>query len=99
MSNKSKKTKKTKKPKPKEVAILSASEIKKYIDLKYVADDNGFWDWFFSDCPWGNTGLLSLHEEDYDIIQPKFKTYFNILKDDFLSDADEELCLEIENDL
>lgn len=96
MSNKSKKTKK---PKPKEVAILSASEIEKYIRLKYDVDDNGFWNWLFSECPWGDTGLLSLHEDDYDIIQPDMKTYFNILKDDFLPDADEELCLEIENDL
>jgi hypothetical protein len=96
MSNKSKKTKK---PKPKEIAILSAAEIEKYVRLKYDVDDNGFWNWFFGECPWGDTNLLSLHEDDYDIIQPKMKTYFNILKDDFLPDADEELCLEIENDL
>jgi hypothetical protein len=95
----SKKSKKVKKPKPRQVAILKASEMEYYINLKYNVNDSKFWKWFFGECPWGETNLLGLHEDDYDIIQPQFKNYFNIIKEDFIADANEDLCLEIENDL
>lgn len=95
----SKKSKRAKKPKPREVSILSANEIEIYIRLKYVVDDNGFWTWFFSECPWGDTNILGINQNDHDIIQPQFKEYFKIIADDFAPDADEEGCLEIENDL
>lgn len=93
-----KQIKKIKKPKPKKIAILSAAEINDYVALKYVVDDDGFWKWFFSECPWGDTNLLDLDDED-DIIQPKYQKYFDIIKADFIDDADERHCLEIENDL
>lgn len=93
-------SKKFKKPKPREAQILSAKEIDTYISLKYEIDNNEFWDWFFSECPWGETNFLGLHNNDFaDIIQPRFMEYFNIIKQDFIFDADDESCLEIENDL
>ena len=92
------KSKKHKKPKKHSVEVLQAEEIENYIRLKFGVDDNGFWTWFFSECPWGETNILGLNDED-DIIQPKFKEYFNVIKKEFLPDADQEGCIEIKNDL
>lgn len=90
--------KRYKKPKPKQVAILSASEMRDYIRLKFETENDKFWDWFFSESQWGETNILSLTDED-EIIQPEFMNYFNIIIKDFSPDADEEDCIEIENDL
>jgi hypothetical protein len=91
-------SKKSKKPEPKQVCILSASEMNDYIRLKFQTENDAFWEWVFSECPWGETTLLSLSNPD-EIIQPQFMNYFNIIVRDFLPDADEESCIEIENDL
>ncbi len=88
---------KTKKPKIKKVRLLSANEIKNYIRSKFDTENDEFWSWFFSECPWGKTNILDLSNEE--IIQPKFKDYFKIIKNDFIPDADEDSCVEIENDL
>lgn len=95
----SKKLKKLKTPKFKKTNFLSAKEIKNYVHTKFDTDNDAFWDWFFSECEWGETNLLSFNEEYIDIIHPKFKEYYNILKNDFMPDADEESCIEIQNDL
>ena len=94
----SKKSKKFKKPEPKQVAVLSASDINEYIKLKFQTENDPFWNWVFSECPWGDTTLLCLDDSD-EIIQSQFINYFNIIAKDFLPDADEEGCIEIENDL
>jgi hypothetical protein len=98
MDSMSKKSK-HKKTKPHEVSILKASDIESYIRLKYEVDDNGFWTWFFHDCPLGETRYLGLRPNDYDIVSNKLFEYYKIIVDDFILDADEEGCLEIENDL
>jgi hypothetical protein len=95
MSNKSKKAKK---PKVYNTTILSAIEIQRYIHIKYDIDNDEFWNWFFGECSSDDTNFLSLRTDDYSLIKPEFKEYFNILKDDFLPDADEDLYLEIKND-
>lgn len=95
----SKKSKKLKKPKFKKTSFLSAKEIKNYIHTKFDTDNDEFWGWFFSECPWGSTNLLSFDDADTDIIHSKFKEYYNILKTEFMPDVDEESCIEIENDL
>lgn len=95
----SKKSKKAKKPKLKKTSFLSANEIRNYVHTKFDTDNDEFWKWFFSECPWGSTNLLSFDDNDADIIAPQFKMYYNILKNDFMPDADEESCVEIENDL
>jgi len=94
----SKKSKKVKRPKFKKATFLSASEIRNYVHTKFDTDNDAFWDWFFSECKWGETNLLSFDEEDDGIIPSKCKEYFNILKNDFIPDADEESCIEIKND-
>lgn len=91
------KSKKYKKPKPQDAAILSGNEMENYIRLKFGVDDNGFWTWFFSECPWGETNLLSLIDDD--AIEPEWKEYYNVIKDDFMPDADAEGCIEIKNNL
>lgn len=95
----SKKSKKVKKPKFKKTSFLLASEIKNYVHTKFDTDNDAFWDWLFSECKWGETNLLSFDDADYDLIPPKCKEYFIILKNDFMPDADEESCIRIENDL
>lgn len=92
MSHKSK----IKKPKIHKIHILQASEINNYIQLKYQINCDNFWKWFFSECSWGDTNILSLDDEN---IKPEFKTFFDIMKEDFISDADEFFDLEIKNDL
>lgn len=93
----SKKSKKFKRPEPK-IAILSATEINDYIRLKFQMENDQFWDWFFGECPWGDTNVLSLDNKDQ-IIQPEFMNYFRIIEKEFMLDSDEDHCLEIENDL
>lgn len=89
---------KYKKPKPKEVSVLSADEMETYIRLKYEVDDEGFWTWFFSECPWGETNILLINSNEQHFPN-ECKNYYNIIVSDFGPDADEEGCLEIENDL
>lgn len=97
MASMSKKSKKIKKPKVQEVKVFSASNIENYIRVKFNVDDNGFWIWFFGECPWGETNFLSLVDDD--IISNKFKAYYNLIKSEFLPDVDDENCIEIKNDL
>ena len=93
----SKKSKKIKKPKPEDIKILSANEIEYYIRHKFELSNHKFWQWFFSECPFGETTLLSFAEDMY---YPKeYYSYVKIIKDEFEEYLDDELCLEIENDL
>lgn len=94
----SKKYKKKKQSKPKEIVVISADNIEKYIRLKYEIDDDGFWIWFFSDCPFRSTNILSL-DLNKNNIPLKCLNYFKIIAEDFEPDAGEDGCLEIENDL
>src|ERR1035437_4051936 len=100
------KNKKIKKPKPKAVPILRASEIRDYISLKYEMDSESFWKWFFGECRFGDTNLLLIGPDDisHGCGRTKKETkasrdYFNIIREDFLPDADEDFCLEIERDI
>lgn len=96
----SRKSKKLKKPKLREVKVLSANEIENYTRIKFNVDDNGFWLWFFSKCPWGETNLLSFNDNDnIYIISNKFKEYYYLLKKEFLPDVNDMSCIEIKNDL
>lgn len=94
----SRKSKKLKKPQPREVKVLSAHEIENYIRIKFDTEDDDFWAWFFSECSWGKTNLLGLADDDINMISNKFKTYYNIIKSEFLPDANEDGNLEINND-
>lgn len=99
MASMSKKSKKVKKPKFKKASVLLASEIKNYVHTKFDTDNDEFWDWFFSECEWGHTNLLGFDDDDTYYPVYKFKEYYNILKNEFMPDADEDSCIEIENDL
>lgn len=92
----SKKSKKTKKPKPLDIQTLSATDIEFYINSKFEISNDEFWTWFFSECPWGETTLLLL--EDEDIVFEEYRDYVRLIRDEFEEYADEELCLEITND-
>lgn len=83
-----------KKPKPKLKAVYSASEIHKYLKSKNIVD-NEFWEWFFSECPWGESNLLGFDEEDEYWGFPIYVKAIQALKLD-LEDGD---GLRIENDL
>lgn len=98
MASMSKKSKKTKKPKPPPPSILKASDISSYILQKYEVKDSDFWKWLFKDCPIGNNNFLSLNADKCSVPFENMQYYF-IIKDEFINDADEEDCLEIENDL
>lgn len=90
------------KPKPFLKQILSASEVKKFIASKYKKSGQEFWEWFFSECPWGDTNLLTLDEADdcyAGIYLNEDKGYVALLKKEFKKYASNEGCLEIENDL
>ena len=99
MSKKSKK--KAKKPKPLDIKVLSAKEIDYYIRNKFEIANDEFWEWFFSECPWGETTILSLNEEDYypdEYNSEKYAEYVQLIRDEFEEYADEEHTLEIEHD-
>lgn len=95
MSKKSK----NKKPKPKQIEILSATEMSDYIRLKFEMECDKFWEELFSECPWGDTALLCLHEDQVPLYSKNMLKYFNIIKEEFINDANEEFCVEIENDV
>ena len=82
-----------------EPEILSAADIRSYIEAKYESTNDEFWNWFFSECEWGDTNLLSLNKRDENEIDSKFKEYFKILRDDYRGSVNNDLCLEIKNDL
>ena len=92
----SKKSKKTKKPKPLDIQTLSAHDIKYYLSGKFEVSNDEFWQWFFGECPWGETNLLVLEEED--IVFEEYRDYVRLIRDEFEEYADDELCLEIIND-
>lgn len=96
------KSKKAKKPKFK-TNFLSASEIRNYVHTKFDIDNDEFWNWFFSKCQFGETNLLNFDDDDADIIHNTLpsncREYYNILKNDFIPNVDEECCIEIKNDL
>lgn len=92
-------SRKSRKPKAQEAKVFSAENMANYLRIKFDVDDNGFWDWFFSECPWGETNFLSLDDNDIDIIANKFKSYYNLIKTEFLPDADEQASIQIKNDL
>lgn len=86
-----------KKPKPIQKTVLSASEIKQHINSKYKDNGGEFWKCTFSECPWGEATLIGLdwfYEDD-----EQFNHYTLLLKKEFSKYADEEGCLEVENDL
>lgn len=94
MSKKSRKIKKFKS----QTFILKASEIESYILQKYEIKDFNFWKWFFKNCSIGSTSILILDAEKTSVPFESIQ-YFFIIKDEFLSDANDDKCLEIENDL
>jgi hypothetical protein len=86
------------KPKPKQKTIWSATQIKEHLETKFNAKNDKFWQWFFSEAPWGETNLLDLGDpEFYEFKDKKVNEYFAILKDEFYDKNNEEM--EIENDL
>lgn len=95
----SKKSKKAKKPKPLDIQIMSATDIEYYVNSKFEISNDEFWEWFFSECPWGETTLLALHHDDINEYDKGYRDYIQIIADEFQDYADEELCLEITNDL
>lgn len=94
----SKKSKKIKKPKPLDIQILSATDIEFYINSKFEISNDEFWAWFFGECPWGETTLLALHEDDVREYADEYRDYIRLIREEFQEYADEELCLEITND-
>ena len=95
----SKKSKKTKKPKPLDIQTLSATDIEYYINSKFEISNDEFWKYFFGECPWGETTLLALHEDDVtSFYDTAYRDYVRLIRDEFSEYADEELCLEITND-
>lgn len=95
----SKKSKKTKKPKPLDIQTLSAHDIKYYLSGKFEVSNDEFWEYFFGECPWGETTLLCLDEYDLDLYPKGYWDYISLIRDEFQDYADEVLCLEITNDL
>lgn len=99
----SKQSKKIKKPKFKKASVLLASEIKNYVHTKFDTDNDEFWGWFFKNCPLGETKLFNFENDNVDIthdtLPSSCRQYYIILKNEFMPDADEGGCIEIENDL
>jgi len=89
-----------KKPSPIKTIIFSARQINDYIINLYNVNGDQFWDWFYSECRWGETNLLSLSEADneYGFEEP-LSSYFKLIKSEFSDQVDDEECLEIKNDL
>jgi hypothetical protein len=92
----SKKSKKAKKPKPLDIKILSATDVEYYICHKFEIINEDFWDWLFSDTPRGETGILLIHQNDS--VPEEYLDYIRLIRDEFDEYADDESCLEIEND-
>lgn len=89
-------SKKSRSKKTKEPTVLKASDIDNFVNIKFEQSDDGFWKWFFEDCKFGETQILDLKDIH---INEKYIGFYNIIKYDFYPDADENGCLEIENDL
>lgn len=89
-----------KKPKLYKKSFLSGQEVKNYISKKYPKHkaSSEFWKWLFSECPWGETTLLPF-DDDGAYGPEKFPDYIAIIEKEFKKFADEENCIEIENDL
>ena len=89
---------KKRKFKPKQKPIWSATQIKEHLETKFNAKNDKFWQWFFSEAPWGETNLLDLGDpEGCPCPYKGVGDYFTILKDEFYDKNNEEI--EIENDL
>jgi len=77
--------------------ILSATEIRKEIKSKFKLDNKPFWEWFFSESPWGETNLISLDKQDEEDIFPEFLDYFKLIKKEYRKFKVNDV-IEIEND-
>lgn len=86
-----------KKPKPKKKEVLSASNVKDYLRNKFDLNCDDFWDWFFSECDYGDTNFLSMDIDD--VFEKSWLEYIKTIKDEFHDKKEDEYNLEIENDL
>jgi len=84
-----------KKPKPIKTNTLSAADISKFLKFKHKAINKDFWDWFFGECSWGGTNLLSLDPKDN---FPEYLSYITLIDKEFGKYSNDELCLKVEND-